>query len=135
MFNSSGKSKRDPTSGVLSTKQRRRIATWRKRICAAWQKHVSAIIETGKLLIASHDDLISVHGAWATMVEDLPFDRTVAHRLMAVARNEVLSNVAYTQRLPAEASTSLAVERLGSLSEIRFGKSRGPGANSEALCF
>jgi hypothetical protein len=79
-----------------------RIAKWRVKIIASWQKQVAAIVATGKLLKEAHDDLIDVHGAWTNLVEnELPFDRSMAYKLMAIAANPVLSNVSNLRRLPA----------------------------------
>jgi hypothetical protein len=92
---------------------KKRIARWRKRVITAWQKQARDVIATGKLLIEAHDDLIDVHGAWANMIEnDLPFDRTTAHRLMAIARHKVLSSVAHVQHLPAHWGTMYELSKI-----------------------
>ena len=84
----------------------RKVARWRKAIITSWQRQVGAIIETGRLLIRAHDDLIDVHGAWATMVaNDLPFGQVTAFRLMAIARHPVLSSVTHVYHLPSSWGT------------------------------
>lgn len=84
----------------------RRVGRWQKAITTSWQRQVSAVLATGRLLIRSHDDLINVHGAWSEMVaNDLPFSRSTATKLMAIARNPVLSRGAYVDRLPASWGT------------------------------
>jgi hypothetical protein len=92
----------------LSRAQYDRIAGWRQRITASWQRHVAAAVETGRLLIEAHDDLISIHGAWAHLVETgLPFNRAKAHKLMAIARHPTLANVSNWKHLPADNWTVL----------------------------
>ena len=53
------------------------------------------------------------HGEWGLLFERelVPFGRTTAARLMAIAEHPVLSNVAHVQHLPvvSEASTVLAI--------------------------
>jgi hypothetical protein len=90
----------------LSRLQKKRVARWRKAIVDSWQRQVHAVVTTGLLLIKAHDDLISIHGAWSTMVaSDLPFNRATAHKLMAIARHPVLASVSHGKRLPASWST------------------------------
>jgi hypothetical protein len=72
---------------------------WATRISTAWQKSVESIIETGGLLIAAKAALD--HGQWGQMVEsDLPFSRQTAHKLMKIADDARLSNVAHVRHLP-----------------------------------
>ena len=62
-----------------------------EEINRAWQKGVESVIQTGRLVQLAKDDL--VHGEFLAMVEtDLPFGEDMAQRLMAIARNPVLSN-------------------------------------------
>jgi hypothetical protein len=62
--------------------------------------------QSGRSLIDAHDDLIAIHGAWSSMVEnDLPFGRATAQKLMEIARHPTLSNVSNWKRLPAQWTT------------------------------
>jgi hypothetical protein len=80
----------------------RRVRRWRKLILKSWERQVGAVVATGRYLIRAHDDLIDVHGAWASMVRnDLPFSRSTATKLMAIARHPVLSSGSHVNRLPA----------------------------------
>jgi hypothetical protein len=83
----------------LSPEQYQRITNWRGRITEPWQRIARDVVETALALAAAHDDLLSIFGGWAAMIETLPFDRTVAHRLMAIARNAEL--VAHAQQVPS----------------------------------
>jgi hypothetical protein len=84
----------------------RRVKRWRKAITTSWQRQVGAVIATGHLLIRAHDDLISIHGAWASMVRnDLPFGHATAQKLMAIARHPVLADYSHGNRLPASWTT------------------------------
>jgi hypothetical protein len=90
----------------LSAEQRQRIAGWRGRISTTWQRHVEAVIETGKLLIEAHDDLIGIHGAWLSMVRnDLPFKYATAKKLIAIAHHPVLASGSHENHLPASWTT------------------------------
>jgi hypothetical protein len=84
----------------------RKIRRWRKAIVTSWQRHVRDSVVTGHLLIRSHDDLISVHGAWLSMVRnDLPFNYATAKKLIAIAHNPVLSDDSNRNHLPAAWTT------------------------------
>jgi hypothetical protein len=84
----------------------RKLRRWRKAIVTSWQRHVPASTVTGRLLIRSHDDLISHHGAWLSMVRnDLPFDYSTAKKLISIAENPVLSDDSYRNRLPVAWTT------------------------------
>jgi Protein of unknown function (DUF3102) len=84
---------------------------WAARISAAWQKSVDSIIETGRLLIEAKAALD--HGQWGPMVEsDLPFSRQTAHKLMKVADDARLSNVAHVRHLPPSWGTLYELTKL-----------------------
>jgi len=68
-------------------------------IRAAWRKGVDSILETGDLLRQAKDEL--PFGAWEEMCATrLPFDKSSVERLMAIARDPVLSNPALGPLLP-----------------------------------
>jgi hypothetical protein len=72
------------------------------RISEAWQKSVEAIVETGQRVRDAKEGPDQLpHGQFIAMVNaDLPFTRSTAFRLMAIARDSVISNVAHGQHLP-----------------------------------
>lgn len=85
--------------------------SWASRIRAAWQKSVDGIIEVGRLLIEAKEAL--PHGEFIAMVEsELPFREHTARRLMAIARDERLSNGAHGLVLPPSWRTLYAISRL-----------------------
>jgi hypothetical protein len=97
----------------FTTLERRQIARWSKLITKEWQKPVHAYVNTGRLLIRSHHDLIAIHGAWSHMVRNiLPFGHATAKKLMAIAKNPVLSNGSHENRLPANWTTLYALSRV-----------------------
>lgn len=72
---------------------------WVTLINGAWQKTVDGIIETGRLLIQCKEEI--GHGSFEAMVQsNLNFDPDTAQRLMAIARNPILSNAANSRLLP-----------------------------------
>jgi hypothetical protein len=79
---------------------------WAPRINAEWRKSVEGILNVGRLLIAAEaacgkDEFLRMFRGHGNAVSDpLPFDRTTRFRLMEIARNEVLSDVAHVQHLP-----------------------------------
>src|SRR5262245_20790937 len=84
---------------------------WTSCIAAAWRKGVEAFIETGRLLIEAKDALD--HGQFEAMVRlKLPFDPSVARKLMAVARHPVLSNRAHAHVLPPSWTTLYELTKL-----------------------
>src|SRR3974390_2443080 len=53
------------------------------------------------------------HGEWKIMVKDeLPFSRETAHRLIVVAQDQKLRNVAHAQHLPAHWFTLYELTKL-----------------------
>lgn len=86
-------------------------AVWTERIASAWQKTGDAWFETGCLLLAAKESL--PHGKFGKMIrESLPFDRKWAHKLMSIAGDHRLTNVASRRHLPAEASTLYELTKL-----------------------
>lgn len=70
-----------------------------ERISSCWRKSFEGIVETGRWLMRAKDAL--EHGEWTQMVEGLlPFTVNTAQRLMAVARDERITNPAHVQHLP-----------------------------------
>ena len=86
-------------------------ASWAGRIAARWGASVAAIIDTGKLLIDAKAAL--PHGEWGAMIErDLPFKRSTAFRLMAIAKDERLQMVPTGQHLPPSWRTLYEISKL-----------------------
>ncbi len=72
---------------------------WAKKITERYQDSVRAILDVGRYLIEAKTEL--EHGEFGVMIaQDLPFSRHTAFRLMAIARNPLLSDVANSQHLP-----------------------------------
>jgi hypothetical protein len=82
-----------------------------QRINAAWQKSIGGILDTGRELIAARKGL--KHGEWQAMFDRglIRFSRETAFRLMKIASNPVLSNVAHEQRLPQSWATLYELSR------------------------
>ena len=76
---------------------------WAESITSTWQRAVTHAVQVIILTGQEIDDAKEAlgHGEFILMVEnDLPFDRTTAFRLMKVAQDQRLSNVARGQHLP-----------------------------------
>lgn len=72
---------------------------WANHITTCWRASFEGILETGHLLIAAKEAL--GHGHFEEMVEtDLPFKMNTAQRLMAISRDERITNAAYATLLP-----------------------------------
>lgn len=84
---------------------------WVERIAKAWRGQLPSIFETGNLLEAAKDEL--AYGEWGKMIKDeLPFDRTTAHRLITIASDEKLRDVAHAQHLPVSWMTLYELTKL-----------------------
>lgn len=84
---------------------------WAARITECWRSSVQGIIRTGRLLIEAKADL--PHGEFGAMCDrDLPFSDSTAQRLMAIARDNRLSNPAHVQLLPASWGTLYELTKL-----------------------
>jgi hypothetical protein len=81
-------------------------------ITDCWRKTVEGIFATGRALIAAKADL--PHGEFLKMIDnDLPFGGSMAEKLMAIARNQVLSNPEHIPSLPASWSILYALSLVG----------------------
>lgn len=90
---------------------------WALRINAAWRRSLESVIETGRLLIDAKARL--KHGQWEIMVGSLDFSPDTAQRLMAIARDERLTNPAHARFLPRSYTT---LAELTKLSDGEFGR-------------
>lgn len=82
-----------------------------ERICCAYSKSAEAIIEVGRILNEAKANLH--HGAFLVMVEEkLPFSRSWAFKLMKIAGDPRLADVAHAQHLPAKAETLYELTKL-----------------------
>jgi hypothetical protein len=85
---------------------------WALRINASWRRSFETVVETGQLLIDAKAKLAQ-HGTWESLVETkLDFSPSVAQRLMAVARDERLTNPAHVQLLPRSYGTLYELTKL-----------------------
>jgi N6-adenosine-specific RNA methylase IME4 len=86
-------------------------AAWAARIAGAWRKSVEAVLESGRLLSDAKAAL--PHGAFIEMIRhDLPFKRSTAFRLMAIAADPRLANGAHVQHLPPHWGTLYELHKL-----------------------
>lgn len=84
---------------------------WAPRITASWQKLVSAIIDTGPLLLQAKADM--PHGSFQKMIEqDLPFGPRTARMLMAIASHPVLQNGNNVAVLPPSWGTQAVLSQI-----------------------
>jgi Protein of unknown function (DUF3102) len=82
-------------------------------IAAAWRRGVESIIQTGQRLIEAKEDPDLPHGEFTAMIEsELPFGPRTAERLMAIARNPVLSNPTHVSVLPPSWGTLYELTKL-----------------------
>jgi hypothetical protein len=89
-----------------------------KKICAAWQSSLRGILECGRLLVAAKQRL--KHGQFEQMIKtELPFGPSTAQRLMAIARDQRLTNPAHAQLLPP---SWYSLYRLHTLSDTQSGQ-------------
>ena len=87
------------------------IERWTTGISACWRKSFQAILETGRLLIASKQSL--ARGQWEAMCEShLPFGKRTAERLMAIASDARLTNPTHASLLPNAWATLYELTRL-----------------------
>jgi hypothetical protein len=90
-------------------------AQWAKRMDQAWTEvasgAIAACIQIGRELIAAKREL--AHGEFQKMVErDLPFGPRTARRLMAIARDDRLTNPNIMPALPPSWRTLYELTRL-----------------------
>lgn len=85
---------------------------WALLINGAFRRSYDSTIEAGRLLIAAKEKL-AAHGTWLPMLETkLDFSPDTAQRLMAIARDERLTNTAHVRFLPRSYSTLHALTKL-----------------------
>jgi hypothetical protein len=87
---------------------------WVKRINAAWREQIPSIFETGNLLEAARLELRETHGSWTAMFQNghMPFDKSTANKLIAVANNDNIRNEAHVPRLPVAWGTLYDLTKL-----------------------
>lgn len=72
---------------------------WAEQINSEWRKSLQSIIETGRILLEAKASLM--HGSFEAMCQtSLDFSPRVAQRLMAIARDNRLSNPTHASHLP-----------------------------------
>ncbi len=82
-----------------------------ERITASWRKSVEAIIEVGRLL--THAKAQLDHGEFASMIDaKLPFGPRTARRLMAIGRDQRLTNRTHVSVLPNSWGTLYELTKL-----------------------
>lgn len=85
--------------------------SWAEQITAEWRKSVESVIATGRLLIEAKAAL--KHGQFGDMCERLlPFSIDTAQRLMAIARDNRLTDPALSKLLPPSWGTLYDITRL-----------------------
>jgi hypothetical protein len=96
---------------------------WAVQISATWAKQVTAIVETGRLLIEAKKNLS--RGEWLPMVKkQLPFSAATAEQLKAIAQHPALSKSEHVQNLPPSWGTLYQLSRL-SEREVEAGIASG----------
>jgi hypothetical protein len=92
---------------------------WAQRIQSAWRKSLESVLDCGRLLVEAKATL--ARGEFLAMIKaDLPFQRQTAFRLMAVASDKRLSNVAHGQHLPTSWRTLYELTKLDDTSFLRL---------------
>ena len=91
------------TKRMNGSASKNKVATsaesWAGKITTSWYRTTEAILETGRLLLEAKDAL--PHGSFKTMMQlHLPFSVRTAERLMAIARNPVLTKSDNLSLLP-----------------------------------
>jgi len=90
---------------------RRDAKYYAERIAGCWQKCVSGIIQTGQEIAVARGEL--AHGEFGKMCEAmLPFGRETAFKLMSIASDGRLLNVARGQHLPPSWRTLYEIHQL-----------------------
>lgn len=85
---------------------------WALLINGAWRRSYESVIEAGRLLIAAREKL-APQGTFLAMVETkLDFSPDTAQRLMAIARDQRLTDAAHVRHLPRSYSTLHALTKL-----------------------
>jgi hypothetical protein len=73
------------------------LENWKKRIEEAWKTTVKSVIETGQLVKQAKEKL---GVSFSQLEAELPFSSTVAHFLIKIAENKVLTNPSNYAKLP-----------------------------------
>lgn len=99
------------TTSDIAILSREDASEWTGRIAMAWRSSINGIIETGRLLCEAKHAL--PHGAFEAMIDsDLPFKSRTAQMLMAVARDERLTNTQHVSLLPPSWGTLYELTKL-----------------------
>ena len=91
---------------------------WAPKIHGEWRKSIEGILGVGRQLIAAKEAceegefLRLFKGSEKAVNDPLPFDRTTGFRLIAIAENDVLSDVAHVQHLPQSWGTLYELTKL-----------------------
>lgn len=87
------------------------VSEFARRITAQWHLSREAVLEIGRILVEAKEAL--PHGEFGAMIKgQLPFGERYAQNLMAVARDERLSDPNHGPHLPTSARTLYALTRL-----------------------
>jgi N6-adenosine-specific RNA methylase IME4 len=85
--------------------------SWAQRITAAWRSTITGILEAGRLIAEAKAAL--PHGEFLAMLKgELPFKPSTAARLMKIAADTRLSNVAHGPLLPSHWRTLYELTKL-----------------------
>ena len=86
-------------------------SSWAGRVADAWNRGRAAIVETGRILMEAKASL--PHGEFEAMVEtDLPFGTRTAQCLMAIGRDQRITNAKHVALLPPSWGTLYELTRL-----------------------
>lgn len=95
----------------IATFQDGSAAGWAERINACWRQSLDGIFATGRLLAEAKEVL--PHGEFRAMcAERLPFKPRMVQMLMAIAKDQRLSNAQYVAHLPPSWGTLYDLTRL-----------------------
>ena len=98
-------------SNVVTLPNKRDWKYHAEKIAVAWNKQIPSIIETGQALIDAKEEL--EHGSFEAMVQSkLPFSKTAAKMLRAVAAHKIISNSHHGDYLPASWRTLYELTKL-----------------------
>ena len=87
------------------------VAGWAERITACWRQSLDGIFATGRLLAEAKEAL--PHGEFRAMCADrLPFKPRMVQMLMAIAKDQRLTNAQYVAHLPPSWGTLYDLTRL-----------------------
>jgi hypothetical protein len=96
---------------MRKSKNARTRADFARMITEAWQSTMQGVYRTGMMLETAKAEL--PHGEWEEMVRnDLPFARDKAFRLIAIATDDRLQDVAHALHLPVSWMTQYELTKL-----------------------